>query len=210
MSSTRSTIRGVYFVAITALVLAIVAFFFPLGGDTNIGAGGGISPTTSLLSIYSDQIQSPLPGGAWTNVVFNNNLITSDAWTHIDSSTQVIAARTGVYRVYFSIQAQVINPDDVVLTACKGCNLRYSIKGSQQLAGNGTIFEVPGSLTYSSGLNFFLSKEFLIEARVGDIFRFQFKSLCSRLTLYPFSFVLPTHTAVADETPISASLIISL
>ena len=201
--SSRSSARGPYVIAIAAFALAIIACFFPLFGQSDapvIGGGGG--PRT-LFSIYSNESQQVLPLGAWTGVTFNNDLLSSSAFVHSDSSDQILIATTGIYWVYFSIQAQVVRPDDVLSPVCKGCNLRYSIRATQQR--NNNILEVPGSQAYSSGLSFLLTKEFLIDASEGDIFRFEFKSLCPDLTVYPYP-VVASPTMPADESPVSASL----
>lgn len=211
-------------IAILAVLLAIGAYWFPgchgCDGNGN-GNGDGNGPcrrTTSLLSLYDNRTQvlllTPQLQPIWTNIRFNNQLLTTSAWTHnVGVSDSIITAKRACrFTVYISIQAQIIGatPGTVVAPACKPCNLRYLLRATQQLFGNDTIDEVAGSLTYSSGHNFFLSKQFFIEARPGDIFRFQFSSLCKDLSLYPLPFVqVNDPVTLSGSHPASATLLIS-
>ena len=210
-----------------------------LAASQNANGGGGSGGAVPvLLSIYDNRSQVMVGPNTWTNVVFNNHLFLSDSWVHDFESDVILCNRSDLYSVYFSIQAQLNTnnddgqgmasaggdgdnhrrrhhrphhrPDEAERPECKGCHLRYSIRGTQQPVNTGNILEIPGSLTYSGGANFFLAKQFYINATAGDAFRFQFVSLCEDLSLQPLPFVMADEPApVPDSYPASATLLIS-
>lgn len=188
------------------------------------GGGGGGSHRGQLLSIYDNRSQSLAGPNTWTNVAFNNHVFATGmrgAWLHDVGSDTVVCNHTGFYTAYFSIQAQINTNMELLSVAdqshphvkweCKACNLRYSIRGTRQEAGDDFVREIPGSLTYSGGQAFYMAKLFLINATVGDAFRFQFVSPCSELALQPFPYVMAQPpTPVADSFPSSTTLVISM
>lgn len=193
-----------------ALGLAIAGFFFPLNND----GGNRFKPILepSLLYVYDDSTQPiNLVGGVgdWTSVNFNNDLVTAQGWTHSVGSSIFIAQTTGFHSVYFSIQVQVNNIVTSSVFACKACNMRYLLRATEQIKGVGEQLEIPGSRTYSNGQNSFLSKQFLISTLPGNIYRFQFNSLCNTTALYALPFVQVTDPAPIDnQYPASATLFI--
>lgn len=185
------------------------------------GAGGRGSHRGQLLSIYDNRSQSLAGPNTWTNVAFNNHVFGTGmrgAWLHDVGSDTVVCNRTGFYTAYFSVQAQINTNAELLSVAaphvkweCKACNLRYSIRGTRQEAGDDFVREIPGSLTYSGGQAFYMAKLFLINATAGDAFRFQFVSPCSDLALQPFPYVMAQPpTPVADSFPSSTTLVITM
>ncbi len=199
---------------VIAIALAIAAFFFPLNNDGN---NNGFVPilAQSLLYVYDNTTQPVNVVGSnrvgdWTNVRFNNRLLPLNGWGYTLGSTNIVSNTEGLHSVYFSIQVQVNNlVTPSISPFCKACNMRYMIRALQQWGGVGEFREVAGSRTYSSGTNFFLSKQFLIHTELNDVLRFQFTSLCNNTALYPLSFLQTAQpTPVQNEYPASATLLI--
>jgi hypothetical protein len=193
----------------------------------NAAQGGG-SDSPVYLSLYSNAIQTQAPATSfvsWTNTTFSHVVLDSTAtpgWTYADLEGGEVADRltckkAGNYVVHFGVQAQVSidspSSNTDLPSMCKPCNLRYSIRATIQTK-NGEEHsepkEIPGSLTYSSGHNFYLSKTFYIPAREGDIFQFQFNSPCQALYLQPSRYAVSGESPSTDGSyPASANLVIS-
>lgn len=214
MSSTRSTSFIAIVLASAAIVIAFIAVFIGVGngGFDGVNNGGTTITFTNpplYLSLRDTRVQTLNGANQWTDVRFNTNTFISTAWEHTTTTVndaRIIAERKGLYIVYFSIQAQA---RDTQLAQCKACNLRYWIRALQLSQDpddvNAGELEVPGSLTYSNGHSLFLSKQFHINASVGDVFRFQFISKCATLELQPFADATPLNS---DSRPVSATLLI--
>jgi len=207
-------------IASVATILAIVAIILAATNtssatsSTNTGSGL-VALVPIFLSIYDNGVQSLSAANTWTPTTFNSHLLLTNAWLHDAGTSKVVCNLTGLYTVYYSVQAQVDgSAPGSTAPWCNVCNLRYSIRGTQQL-NNGTdlILEVPGSLTYSNGQNFFLAKQFYINATVGDVFRFQFISQCNALTLQPLPYSISatplSSPTTSDTYPASTTLLIS-
>lgn len=211
MSSTRTTIRGLYVVVVVVFIVALSGWFIPFLNNSGGNGGGTINiiPTT-LLSLYDDRIQPLQAANKWTSVVFNTHNLMTGSWSHEIDSDMVIAGTSDTVKIYFSIQAQVdsVTPEEANHFTCKACNLRYLLRATREQVSTGTITEVAGSLTYTGGLSFFLSKEFIVEVEEGDILRFQFYSPCKDLKLYPVHYVHQNATSLVDTFPVSASVIV--
>ncbi len=220
----RSPVFYFFVVGISAaIILAIVALALSRsgndGGTTIIN--NIIGGEDTLFSIYDDKAQPLLSNNTWTNIFFDRHLYgVGGAFLQEASfgSDIILCNRTGFYTVFFSIQAQIntnfiaaaATATQVVPLECKTCNLRYSIRATRQAADSDSIFEVPGSLTYSGGMNFYLSKQFVIDATAGDLFRFQFASPCGQLSLQPSPYVFAQEpTPAVDSFPASVTLVIS-
>lgn len=216
--SRSSAFYGLLITTAAAFVIGVAALIL-----ASINASNGNDSTTLffmspsiLLSVYGSGSQHlSNGGGAWHHVAFDQHIPVeagNGVWLHEPGSDIVYCNRTGSYSVYFSVQAQVnVSGTSVVPLECQACNLRYAIRGTQQSVDTETIFEIPGSFTYSSGQNFFLSKQFFIQATVGDIFRFDVISPCATLTLFPDAYIgIPTSSAIQGTYPSSTTLIISL
>lgn len=239
--SRSSAFYGLVIVTGASLVIGIVALIVASITASNLSAASGgvtalmatisaaMANTTAMLgqrqngfglSIFDNRSQSLVGPNTWTNVFFNNHLHGTGnrgAWLHEVGSDTVVCNRTGFYMAYFSVQGQINTgaPSDETAAPinweCKACHLRYSIRGTRQIAGDDFVNEIPGSLTYSSGQSFYLAKQFLINATAGDSFRFQFVSPCGDLTLQPFPYVMAHEpTPVVDSFPSSATLVISM
>lgn len=234
MSNNGRRSLGSYFtltVAAAAIIISVVALF--VGGVFNDNNGpnvrGDDARLPAYLSLYrsTEQAQqAPLPG--WTNTAFDKHIIETTAWYRGEGDDTVVCNATGEYLVYFAIQAQVtpatattttatdLNSLESVLPPCKPCNLRYSIRATRHIKNQTTgemtdlVLEIPGSLTYSSGYAFHLSKQFYIFGNVGDVFRFQFASHCPTLSLHPSPYVVSGEVPTdSEEThPASANLLI--
>ena len=214
----RSTaFYGLLITTAAAFVIGVAALIL-----SSINASNGGSSTTLflltpsvLLSLYSSESQRfSSAGGIWNPVTFNQQIPVNagtDMWIHEAGSEIIECNRTGSYTVYFSVQAQVNESGTGVLPLeCKACNLRYAIRGTQQLVGTESILEIEGSFTYSSGMNFFLAKQFFIEATVGDRFQFEVVSPCANMTLCPDAYIgIPVPSAIQGTYPSSTTLMIS-
>lgn len=213
----RSTaFYGLLITTAAAFVIGVAALIL-----SSINASNGGSSTTLflltpsvLLSLYSSESQRfSSAGGVWTAVTFDQEIPVNTGagmWIHEAGSEIIECNRTGSYTVYFSVQAQVNESGAGVLPwECKACNLRYAIRG-RQLVGTESIFEIPGSFTYSSGMNFFLAKQFFIEATAGDRFQFEVVSPCANMTLFPDAYMgIPVSSAIQGTYPSSTTLMIS-
>lgn len=214
--SIRSAAYAALVIATIALVLGIAGLAVAVNKQDTIitttprpplNTGGSFAPRV-YLALRDNRVQSLDGLDTWTNVGFNSDMVNSGSWLH-ESDTVIRANSSGQFVVYFSIQAQLKNGVSTEST-CKVCNLRYSIRGTQQFAGVGGIFEIPASLTYESGQGGFLSKQFIIQASRGDLFRFQFHSKCSTLQLQPYPYVVDVLPVPSSTTfPVSATLLIS-
>jgi hypothetical protein len=208
-------IAAVGVISVIALILAINANNGLNTMANSLQSGSGLQTVIlvpNFLEIYDDRSQAMLGPNTWTSVSFNNHLFVSSSWIHDLDSDTIICNRSDLYTVYFAIEAQVNLSalPTVVPPECKACDLRYSLRGTQQIGGEGTIFEIPASLTYASGQQFLLSKSFFINASVGDVFRFQFASLCAGLVLHPQPYLTTNEPVpVPDSYPSSAVLSIS-
>ena len=212
----RSTaFYGLLITTAAAFVIGVAALIL-----SSINASNGGSSTTLflltpsvLLSLYSSESQRfSSAGGVWNPVTFNQQIPVNagtDMWIHQAGSGIIQCNRTGSYTVYFSVQAQVNESGTVVLPLeCKAHYLRYAIRGTQLV--DGEIIEIEGSFTYSSGMNFFLAKQFFIEATVGDRFQFEVVSPCANMTLCPDAIIgIPVPSAIQGTYPSSTTLMIS-
>lgn len=206
------TTAAAFVIGLAALILASI----------NASNGNGSmtlflsTPPSLLLSLYATGPQRlSNGGGAWHHVTFDQEIqVASDTsiWLHEPETDTIVCGRTGNYSVYFSVQAQLNNSNAMVIPwECQACNLRYAIRG-QVSRDTVNFFEIEGSYAYSSGQNFFLAKQFFINAFVGDLFTFDIISPCANLILFPDAYLnMPNSSIVIDSLyPSSATLLISM
>lgn len=213
--SRSSAFYGLLVTTAAAFVIGVAALILASINASNGGTSTALFMTTPsvLLSLYGSEAQQlSNSGGAWHHVAFDQHLhAVNGMWIHEPGSDLIYCNHTGTYSVYFSVQAQVNeSATPVIPWECQACHLRYAIRATQQSVNTESIFEVPGSFTYSSGQNFFLAKQFFIQATAGDFFRFDVISPCANLMLFPDAYMgIPASSAIQGAYPSSTTLIIS-
>lgn len=213
----------VLMISLLALGLSIAALSSSYEKDNNKNGGGNCNidcfnqvADANRLALSDNTKQSTAGSNVWTNIAYNNNIHISSSWFHLPGSDSITCLRSGKYNLFFSIQVETALPlsqfESSLLSSmmnnqtnsqkCHPCQLKFSMRGTQQHGGVGILEEIDASLTTSGKENLFLNKLFFINATIGDVFRMQFKSTCPYLTISPHF----NNTNVFNSFPTSATL----
>jgi hypothetical protein len=203
-------IRGApahYDVPILLIIFCIIGTVFSTVAIILVTTRGGGGPPhherehdkLDRLFFYDQTDQAPGGVNLWTTIHYNKQF-TVNGGEHfiLVNESNLYCIRSGVYIMHLTVQSALLpghqhHEASAAAAAaephghfhCRACNTWLELRGVRQAGGSGPWLEVPASLAFISPAtgSRLLSKEFLVAALAGDVFRMQFKTACPRLHL---------------------------